>query len=122
MSVADVVAGEGESRRPGAAVAVAAAVGAVGAVVLVVLLVLLYLVLAVTVGLTDAVTGGSHPGDGWAYALSVSRYPLASVGLAVLVAWLWARSPGAGSLSPWFVGVVSGLAGFAVAGAWLLAG
>jgi hypothetical protein len=112
----------GERRAaPGPAVAIAAAVGSVGAVVIVGVLILFFLVASFSVGVIDAVTGGDHPGDGWAFARWAVPYPLACVGLSCLVAWFWSRSPGAGAVSHWLIGIVSGLAGFAVTAGWLLA-
>jgi hypothetical protein len=112
----------GERRAaPGPAVAIAAAVGSLGAFVIVGLLLALYVVGSFSVGLVDAVTGGNHPGDGWAFARRAAPYPLACVALSCTVASLWARSPGAGAVSRWLIGIVSGLAGFALTAGWLLA-
>ncbi len=115
--------GTTDERRadPRPAVAIAAAVGTVGALVIVGALVLLYVVASLSVGLVDAVTGGNHPGDGWAFVRRAAPYPLACIALSCLVAWLWARSAGAEGVSRWLVGIVSGLAGFALAAGWLLA-
>jgi hypothetical protein len=111
----------GRRAAPGPAVAIAAAVGSLGAFVIVGMLLAFYLVASFSVALLDAVTGGDHPGDGWAFARWAAPYPLACVALSCLVAWLWARSPGAGAVSRWLIGIVSGLAGFVLTAGWLLA-
>ncbi len=83
--------------------------GIAGGIALVLVLWFAYLVLSPLVGAVLHLLGTPAEGDGGGFAASVAPYPVAVVGLSLLVAWLWARSPGV-RLRPAIIGITSGVA------------